>query len=168
MKVAVSAMKPSLNSPIDPRFGRCRYLVFIDAETMELEAVENPNVMSLMGAGPQTAQLVTNKGARVLLTGQLGPNTELALAAAGIEVVTGVEGTVAEAVARYKRSRRQPAASPAEPRVPTLGFAEEPSPYAGLGAPGQGSADLKSQLLAISRHLSEIQRRIDELAKTIP
>jgi predicted Fe-Mo cluster-binding NifX family protein len=168
MKIAVSAMKPSLNSPIDPRFGRCRYLIFIDAETMELEAVENPNIMSLMGAGPQTAQLVTNKGARVLLTGHLGPNTEQALAAAGIEVVTGVEGTVAEAVEGYKRSRPQPAAPPAELRIPTLGLAEEPAPYAEPEAPGRESADLKSRLLAISRQLSEIQRRIDELAKMIP
>ncbi len=168
MKIAVSAMKPSLNSPIDPRFGRCRYLTFIDAETMELEAVENPNIMSLTGAGPQTAQLVTNKGAQVLLTGRLGPNTEQALAAAGIEVVTGVEGTVAEAVEGYKRSRPQPAAPPAELEVPTLELAEEPAPYAEPGAPRQESADLKSQLLALSWQLSEIQRRIDELVKTIP
>jgi predicted Fe-Mo cluster-binding NifX family protein len=151
MKIAVSAMKPSLNSPIDPRFGRCRYLIFIDAETMELEAAENPNIMSLTGAGLQTAQIVANKGVQVLLTGRLGPNTEQALAAAGIEVVTGVEGTVAEALGRYKRSRPQPAAPPAEPEVPTL-----------------ESADLKSQLLAISWQLGEIQRRIGELVKMIP
>ena len=162
MKIAVSAMKPSLNSPIDPRFGRCRYLIFIDAETMELEAAENPNIMSLTGAGPQTAQLVVNKGVQVLLTGRLGPNTEQALAAAGIEVVAGVEGTVAEAVEGYKRSRPQPAAPPAGPWVPTLEFTGEPE------APRLEFADMKSQLLALSWQLSEIQRRIDELVKTIP
>ena len=160
MKIAVSAMRPSLNSAIDPRFGRCRYVVFIDAETMELESVENPNIMSLTGAGLQTAQLVVNKGARVLLTGQLGPSTEQALSTAGIEVLTGVTGTVAEAVQKYNRGTLQAAATPAQPMVR--------APHPEQGVSRQKLAELKSQLIALSWQLSEIQRRIAELAKMIP
>jgi predicted Fe-Mo cluster-binding NifX family protein len=172
--IAVSAMNPSLNSPIDPRFGRCRYLVFVDAETMELEAVENPNITSLTGAGLETAKLVANRGTRLLLTGYLGPNTEQALSAAGIKVLTGVEGTVAQAVERYKESMPPPPEPPAEPpepapypgaKVTVQELAKEPAPYPEAEVPTPEPADLKSQLLALSQQLSEIQRRIEELAE---
>jgi predicted Fe-Mo cluster-binding NifX family protein len=159
MKIAISAMTPSLNSAIDPRFGRCRYVVFVDDETMELEAVENPNIMSLTGAGLQTAQLVANKGAQVLLTGQLGPSTERALSVAGIEVLSGIAGTVAEAVQKYKKGTLEPVGPP--DRV-------EPVPHPEVGVSRQKLAELKSQLLAMSWQLSEIQRRIHELRKLIP
>jgi len=55
MKVAVSATGPSLDSPIDPRFGRCQYLLIVDSDSLDFEAVENPAVMAPGGAGIQAA-----------------------------------------------------------------------------------------------------------------
>jgi len=42
MKISVPASKPELSSPVDSRFGRAPYIIFIDTETMNFEALENP------------------------------------------------------------------------------------------------------------------------------
>ena len=105
MKVAVSASTSDLSSQIDPRFGRCPYFLFVDPETMQFEAVENPNIASSSGAGIQSAQFVANKGANVLLTGSCGPNAFQTLNAAGVEVIVGVTGTVQEAIQQYKSGK---------------------------------------------------------------
>jgi predicted Fe-Mo cluster-binding NifX family protein len=101
MKVAVSASSPDLESPVDPRFGRCPYYLIVDPETMEFEAVENPHVGASSGAGIQAAQLVAQKNVEAVLTGSCGPNAFQTLKAAGVKVIVGVTGTVSEAVRKY-------------------------------------------------------------------
>jgi predicted Fe-Mo cluster-binding NifX family protein len=102
MKIAVSAMENSLDSQIDPRFGRCQYFLIVDSETMELEAVSNKGAAASGGAGIQAAQTIANKGVGVLITGDIGPNAFQTLSSAGIKVITGASGTVREALERYK------------------------------------------------------------------
>ncbi len=41
VKIAVSSTGPGLEDLVDPRFGRCRYYLIVDPETLEYEAVEN-------------------------------------------------------------------------------------------------------------------------------
>jgi len=101
MKVAVSASSPDLESPVDPRFGRCPYYLIVDPKTMEFEAVENPHLGASSGAGIQAAQLVAQKNVEAVLTGSCGPNAFQTLKAAGVKVVVGVTGTVSEAVRKY-------------------------------------------------------------------
>ncbi len=115
MKIAVTASTSELSSPVDPRFGRCAYFLFVDSETMQFEAVENTNVAAASGAGIQSAQLVANQGANVLLTGSCGPNAFQTLQAAGVEVIVGVTGTVQEAVQQHKAGKLQPTAQPNVP-----------------------------------------------------
>jgi predicted Fe-Mo cluster-binding NifX family protein len=115
MKIAVTASTSELSSPVDPRFGRCAYFLFVDSETMQFEAVENTNVAAASGAGIQSAQLVANQGANVLLTGSCGPNAFQTLQAAGVEVIVGVTGTIQEAVQQYKTGKLQPTAQPNVP-----------------------------------------------------
>ena len=112
MKAAVSSAGPSLDSQVDPRFGRCPYFIIVDADTMDFEAIENPNVMAMGGAGIQSAQFIANKGAEVVLTGNCGPNAFQTLSAAGVRVVVGVMGTVKDAVERFKRGELQPTMQP--------------------------------------------------------
>jgi predicted Fe-Mo cluster-binding NifX family protein len=135
MKIVVSASTPDLSSPVDPRFGRCPYFLFVDPETMQFEAVENPNISSSSGAGIQSAQFVAEKEANILLTGSCGPNAFQTLNAAGVEVIAGVTGTVQEAIQQYKSGKLQ---ATAQPNVPShfgmgMGGSSPMGPGSGMG-----------------------------------
>jgi predicted Fe-Mo cluster-binding NifX family protein len=112
MKICVSAASNRMDSPIDPRFGRCPYLVIVDSETMQFEAVPNMASDATGGAGIQAAQTIAGKGIKVLITGNVGPNAFQALSAAGIKIVTGASGTVREVVEKYKRGELSDTGAP--------------------------------------------------------
>jgi predicted Fe-Mo cluster-binding NifX family protein len=102
MKVAITSQGPELSSQTDPRFGRAAWVVIIDPETKEFEAVDNSvNVNAFKGAGIQAATLIADKGADVLMTGHCGPNAFNTLNAAGVKVVNGITGTVEETLEKF-------------------------------------------------------------------
>jgi len=103
MKIAVSATGNHLDSPLDPRFGRCAYFVIVETEDMDFEAFENQSISLGGGAGIQAAQFVASQGVRAVITGNCGPNAVRTLAAAAVDLVTGEGGTVREVAERYKR-----------------------------------------------------------------
>ena len=103
MKICVTATASTLDAQIDPRFGRCSYLIIVDSETMQFEAIPNMAAGATGGAGIHAAQTIANKGVKLLITGNVGPNAFGALSAAGIEIMTGASGTVREAVEKFKR-----------------------------------------------------------------
>jgi predicted Fe-Mo cluster-binding NifX family protein len=106
MKVAITSQGPDLNSPLDPRFGRAKYLLVVDLETNELVVHDNAqNASALQGAGIQAARAVADLGASAVITGHVGPKAFVTLDAAGIAVYTDVHGTVADAVARLKSAQ---------------------------------------------------------------
>jgi len=112
MKICVSATANNLEAQLDPRFGRCSYFVIVDSENMQFEAISNTASGAIGGAGIQAAQTIANKDAKVVITGNVGPNAFRALKAAGIEIVTGASGTVKEVVDRYKSGKLQSTGAP--------------------------------------------------------
>ena len=112
MKVCVTSEGNALDARIDQRFGRCQYFIFVDTETLEFEAIENPNISASGGAGIQSAQLVAQKEVKAILTGNVGPNAFQTLQAAGIEVIAGVSGTVTDAMEKYKKGELKSARGP--------------------------------------------------------
>lgn len=101
MKVAVTATGKDLDSDLDPRFGRARYFIIVDTDTMAYDVKENIQNMDLpQGAGVQAGKTVANAGAEALITGNCGPKAYHVLDAAGIKVITGISGTVRDAVSR--------------------------------------------------------------------
>jgi len=112
MKICVTASANSLDSMVDPRFGRCPYFIIVDSETMQFEAIPNLASGAMGGAGVQAAQTIASKGTKVLITGNVGPNAFQALLAAGIKIVTGVSGTVREVVEKYKRGELKETSAP--------------------------------------------------------
>lgn len=112
MKICVSAFSGSLDAKVDSRFGRCAYFVVVDSETMEFNAISNDSANAAHGAGIQAAQTVANIGVKVVITGNVGPNAFSVLSAAGIKIVTGISGTVRDAVEEYKNGRLQEIGNP--------------------------------------------------------
>jgi len=112
MKVAVSSTGGSLDSAVDPRFGRCGVFLVVDTETMKHQAVPNSSIGAAHGAGIGAAQAVAQLGVKAVITGQVGPNAHMALSQAGITVYTGASGTVESAVNQYKSGALRMASSP--------------------------------------------------------
>lgn len=102
MKICITSEGPSLDSKVDPRFGRCRYFIIVDTDTSEFKALENRHAEAGGGAGIQAGQLIASSGAKAVMTGNVGPNAFQTLQAAGIDIFTGISGTVREALRRYK------------------------------------------------------------------
>ena len=103
MKICITSQGDNLDSQIDPRFGRCQYFIFADTETFEFEAIKNPNIDAMGGAGIQSGQIVIEKQAKAVLTGNVGPNAFKTLQAADIDIITNVTGSIKEAIEEYKR-----------------------------------------------------------------
>ena len=112
MKIAVTSTGPTLDDSVDPRFGRCAYFLIIDPETLDFEAIPNPNIALGGGAGIQSAQLMSSQDVSIVLTGNCGPNAFQTFGAAGIQVITGVGGTVRLAVQQYKSGTLTSASGP--------------------------------------------------------
>ncbi|MBN2334202.1 NifB/NifX family molybdenum-iron cluster-binding protein [Candidatus Bathyarchaeota archaeon] len=112
MKIAVSSTGGNLESAVDPRFGRCTTFIVVDTETMEAEAVSNTSIGAAHGAGIGAAQSVARLGVKAVVTGHVGPNAHMALSGAGVEVYTGAQGTVKNAVEMFKGGRLSKAGSP--------------------------------------------------------
>jgi len=109
MKIAISSAGETLESRVDPRFGRSAFFVLIDTDTGAVSAHDNAqNLNAAQGAGIQSAQTVSRLGAEVVITGHCGPKAFRALRAAGIQVAVGPDGTVAEAVEQFKSGKLLP------------------------------------------------------------
>lgn len=102
--IAISSEGPTLDDPVDPRFGRAAGFIVVDPETMAFRYVENGAAqVRAQGAGIQAAETVARAGAKAVLTGYVGPKAFQALAAAGIRIAQDMDNlSVREAIARLK------------------------------------------------------------------
>ena len=104
MKLAITSTGDSLASNLDPRFGRAKYFIVVDTESDAWTAHDNQqNLNAMQGAGIQAAQNVAALGVQAVISGNAGPKAFRVLSAAGIAVYLCSDGTVADAVARFKR-----------------------------------------------------------------
>jgi len=105
MKLAVSSSGKDLNAQLDPRFGRCRYFLIIETDSMSFEVFDNDNAPLGGGAGIQSAQFIAAKGAKALITGHCGPNAMQTLSAAGVQVYVGQAGTIQGLVDKFNNGQ---------------------------------------------------------------
>ncbi len=109
MKVCVTARASGPEAPVEERFGRAPYFVFVDTETGESQSIANGFADAAGGVGPRAVQLVADAGAEVLITGQVGGNAAKALQASGIKGYTyRGGGRVADALEQYAAGKLQP------------------------------------------------------------
>lgn len=110
MKIVVTAERSSLDASVDPRFGRAKYFLLVDTESLAFTTHDNQqNLNAVQGAGIQAAQTVANLGAEAVLTGHVGPKAFATLEAAGVAVYAGAAGTVRSAVEQFKAGALRPA-----------------------------------------------------------
>ncbi|MEW6665853.1 MAG: NifB/NifX family molybdenum-iron cluster-binding protein [Thermodesulfobacteriota bacterium] len=110
MRIAVTTNGIDLEGEVDARFGRTPKFLLVDTETMSARLVDNPQSLDLtQGAGIQAAQNILVHNPEVVLTGNCGPKAFKVLQAAGVRVVVGVRGKVADAVNAYLAGEIQPA-----------------------------------------------------------
>ena len=104
-KLAISSEGPTLDDPVDPRFGRAGGFLVVESDSMESEYLDNGIAqVAPRGAGYQAAKLVADAGAEVVLSGYVGPKAFDALKAAGIRVGQECDKmTVREAVEKFRR-----------------------------------------------------------------
>lgn len=112
MKIAVSTTGKSLDSEVDPRFGRCQHFIIVDPETIAFEAIDNSHNSAAGGAGIATAQMILSKKVEAVITGNCGPNAHQVLSAANVKVITGVTGSVRDAIEGYRSGKFQANSQP--------------------------------------------------------
>jgi predicted Fe-Mo cluster-binding NifX family protein len=113
MKIVITATSPTLDSEVDPRFGRGAYLLIVDPDTLEWEAQPNPGATASGGAGIAAAQFVTGQKVDAVISGDFGPHAVQALEAAGMPMyVFGNFHTVREVVTEFKAGQLQRVGAP--------------------------------------------------------
>jgi len=181
MRVCITSSGPSLDSEMDPRFGRCQYFLFVDPQSLEMEALENPNIGASGGAGIQSAQFVANKGVEAIITGQVGPNAFTTLHAAGMKILVGALGKVRDVLEKYNKGQLTSYAQGPTARAHAgMGMGRGMGMGTGMGrsvtppppatAPTGGSREdlqaLKEESKKLKDQLGSIEERIANLEKT--
>lgn len=112
MKIAISSNGVTLESNVDPRFGRCSYFIFYDTDSDIFEHIDNQAQQAMGGAGIQTGQMIEKYGAKAVITGNVGPNAFRVLSSASIKVYSGVSGKVNDAIKKLKEGKLTETSAP--------------------------------------------------------
>ena len=100
MKIAVSSTGKTLESEIDPRFGRCRYFLIVEIENKKVKnvkAIENTAKAQMGGVGITAAEIVANEKVNAVITTNLGPRAFSVFGQFGIKIYRG-QGKIKNAV----------------------------------------------------------------------
>jgi predicted Fe-Mo cluster-binding NifX family protein len=72
MKYAITSQGKSLEARIDSHFGRCKYIVIYDRETLGWEFIPNPFEQLDEGVGPMMVEMLHKKGISKVISGSFG------------------------------------------------------------------------------------------------
>jgi len=101
MRIAVAATEADLDEGLVTRLGTCAYLLIVDSATLDFEAVPKPPYVAGAGGGIVAVTLAVEHDAHAIIARFIPPRMATALAENQMAVVTGVKGTVREAVRDY-------------------------------------------------------------------
>lgn len=189
MKIVVTSNGADLDAEASPVFGRCPWYLFVDTDTMEFEAVENPAIGTASGAGIQAAQFVVEQGAEALITGNVGPNAFDVMRSADVPVYLLGDGSVRDAVEAYQEGELSEVGGATGPAHAGLGRGRgmgrgaprargTQTPASGRAAPSppvitpkttstgsrsQEIAELTEMAADLRRQLAEVMDRLDQL-----
>ncbi len=154
MRIAITSTGETLESEVDPRFGRCAYFIIVETDTMDFEAIPNQFAMAAQGAGIQAAQFIISKGVRKIVSGDFGPNSAGILSSAGIELIRVPPGTKVKDAVEIAKSGAQPSYE-APRRIEPMG----PPPV----PPTHEIHSLKNELDDLKKEIEEIKKLLKEI-----
>lgn len=115
MTICITSQGKEKTSRVDPRFGRCSYFCFYDTDADAYTFEKNEYAGGVGGVGVRSGELLAQKGAKVVLTGQVGPNAYRTLEAAGLEIYPNADGTIEEAVTAFLSGQYSKTSGPTGP-----------------------------------------------------
>jgi predicted Fe-Mo cluster-binding NifX family protein len=127
--------------------------LFVETETMELEAVPNPSIEAPSGAGVRAAELVTGADARAVIAGRVGPKAMNVLREAGVPVYIASSGTVGQAVEGFKAGRLS-----LDPEAPR---GDESAGTTPSGSREEDLAALRGEVAGLRQQLDRLGERIE-------
>ena len=99
MKIAIASEGKDEESFVSQVTGRAPYfLIFEDGELIKV--IKNPFAIGGGGAGFGVAQMLSNEGVEILVSGRVGPNVQSFLESKGIKMMSMSNITVKEALRR--------------------------------------------------------------------
>ena len=113
MIIAITTQGQDLSSPLDPRFGRAKWLLLVNSDTGQFDVHDNTmNLNASSGAGIQAAQNAANHGAEAVITGNMGPKAFRTLNMAKIKMFLSNASTAQEALELFKEGKLQEVTEP--------------------------------------------------------
>lgn len=103
MKIIISSTGKTLESEIDPKFGRCTYFLSIEIEDKKIKdfkAIENTAKAQMGGAGITAAEIVANQKPDAVITTNLGPRAFSVFKQFGIKIYNA-EGKIKDAIEKF-------------------------------------------------------------------
>jgi predicted Fe-Mo cluster-binding NifX family protein len=101
--IAIATNGPDLDAEVENRFGLSPYLLIIDVDTLDFEAVPVLSDNAGRGAGIGSVAIAIENKAKAIIAGYISPNVAKPLLEHDIEVFTSVNGKVRDVVERYRR-----------------------------------------------------------------
>ena len=117
MRIVISSEGTTIDSTVDPRFGRCSYFLIVETENKDIKQVsyvENQGAQHSHGAGIKAGQQIGELNPDVIITGNVGPKAADMLGQLEIPVYQGA-GTIKEAVEKFLNSKTEKVTVPSAP-----------------------------------------------------
>jgi len=106
MKVAISSTGNSVDSKVDPRFGRCPFFCIYDVDTDSYTFEANNSMNSAHGAGPAAVQFVTCFNVGKIVSGDFGFKIKPILENLGIQmIVIKDDKTISDIITLLKNNK---------------------------------------------------------------
>ena len=106
MRIAITSEGADLDSNLDSRFGRAAFFIIVDPDTHVFEVVKNSQNLNLpQGAGIQAGKIIVDHNVDAIITGHCGPKAFRVLQNAGVKILTGASGKVADAMEQFNAGK---------------------------------------------------------------
>ncbi len=117
MKIGFPVDSNNLDALVKERMSSATWLLVVDTEDMNFEAVPAPQMSAGSGSGIQALTILLERGAQMLMVGYIAPHIVQSLEKSGITVITGVSGRVKDRINQYAEFNNSMVSTPQKEAV---------------------------------------------------